>query len=601
SALAQALPQPLIEVARKAVVGNPEIQAKWREFTAAGHEHEFARSGQRPRLDLIASAGRQWTNNRPDLSTNLDYYRNGQGVTLTQMLFDGFYTRNEISRLGYAKLVRYYELLESSENITLEAMRAYADVAKQLELVEAAKANYIEHKLITQLIEERTSAGVSRGVDLEQATGRLALAESNLITEISNLHDVSARYLRVVGERPGDNVPPLPERLKLRGLPASSTQAMNEGLPSSPTINAAYENVRSAKAQVESNKSGYYPRLDFRAGQNWSNNYAGTAGSWTDAYAELALNYNLYRGGADMAREKQAIELRYQARDLQEKACRDVRQNLIIAYNDLTRLLDQLNFLDQHRLSTEKARQAYRQQFEIGQRTLLDMLNTQNEYFEASRAYTNARYNQIMAQARTLAGMGRLTATLGVTRPDQPTANDAGQDRGELPPDELCPFEAPRLMAIDKAKMVADVLPYRPRSEPVAVAAPAPAPVPVPVIPAKSTFASDALFDFDKSELKAEGKKALDELIGKIKSVDLQLAIAVGHTDSVGSEAYNLALSTRRAESVKSYMVSQGLPANKITTVGKGESQPVASNDTAQGRAKNRRVDIEVQVLGVKK
>jgi OOP family OmpA-OmpF porin len=109
------------------------------------------------------------------------------------------------------------------------------------------------------------------------------------------------------------------------------------------------------------------------------------------------------------------------------------------------------------------------------------------------------------------------------------------------------------------------------------------------------------LFDFDKSELKPEGKKALDELIGKIKSVDLQLAIAVGHTDSVGSEAYNLALSTRRAESVKSYMVSQGLPANKITTVGKGESQPVASNDTAQGRAKNRRVDIEVQVLGVKK
>ena len=601
SATAQTLPQPLIEVARKAVVGNPEIQARWREFTAAGHEHEFARSGQRPRLDLIASAGRQWTNNRPDLSTNLDYYRNGQGITLTQMLFDGFYTRNEISRLGYAKLVRYYELLESSENITLEAMRAYADVAKQLELVEAAKANYIEHKLITQLIEERTSAGVSRGVDLEQATGRLALAESNLITEISNLHDVSARYLRVVGERPADNVPPLPERLKLRGLPASGTQAMNEGLPSSPTINAAYENVRSAKAQVESNKSGYYPRLDFRAGQNWSNNYAGTAGSWTDAYAELALNYNLYRGGADMAREKQAIELRYQARDLQEKACRDVRQNLIIAYNDLTRLLDQLNFLDQHRLSTEKARQAYRQQFEIGQRTLLDMLNTQNEYFEASRAYTSARYNQIMAQARTLAGMGRLTATLGVTRPDQPTASDAGQDRGELPPDELCPFEAPRLMAIDKAKMVADVLPYRPRSEPVALATPAPTPVPVLVVPEKSTFASDALFDFDKSELKPEGKKALDELIGKIKSVDLQFAIAVGHTDSVGSEAYNLALSTRRAESVKSYMVSQGLPANKITTVGKGESQPVASNDTAQGRAKNRRVDIEVQVLGVKK
>ena len=597
--VAQTLPQPLIEVARKAVVGNPEIQARWREFTAAGHEHEFAKSGQRPRVDLIASAGRQWTNNRPDLSTNLDYYRNGQGITLTQMLFDGFYTRNEISRLGYAKLVRYYELLESSETITLEAMRAYADVAKQFELVEAAKSNYIEHKLITQLIEERTSAGVSRGVDLEQATGRLALAESNLITEISNLHDVSARYLRVIGDRPAANVAPLPERLKLNGLPTSGAQAMGEGLPGSPTINAAYENVRSAKAQVESNKAGYYPRLDFRAGQNWSNNYAGTAGSWTDSYAELALNYNLYRGGADRAREKQAIELRYQARDLQEKACRDVRQTLAIAYNDLTRLLDQLNFLDQHRLSTEKARQAYRQQFEIGQRTLLDMLNTQNEYFEASRAYTNARYNQIMAQARTLAGMGRLTATLGVTRPDQPTASDAGQDRGELPAEELCPFELPPLMVVDKAKLVADVLPYRPRQDPPAAApAPRPSPAPAAVVPAKSTFSADALFDFDKADIKPAGKKELDELISKIKGVDLELAIAVGHTDSVGSEAYNLALSKRRAESVKSYLVSQGIAADKIRTEGKGESQPVASNDTAEGRAKNRRVDIEVVTSG---
>ena len=645
SALAQALPQPLIEVARKAVVGNPEIQAKWREFTAAGHEHEFARSGQRPRLDLIASAGRQWTNNRPDLSTNLDYYRNGQGVTLTQMLFDGFYTRNEISRLGYAKLVRYYELLESSENITLEAMRAYADVAKQLELVEAAKANYIEHKLITQLIEERTSAGVSRGVDLEQATGRLALAESNLITEISNLHDVSARYLRVVGERPGDNVPPLPERLKLRGLPASGTQAMNEGLPSSPTINAAYENVRSAKAQVESNKSGYYPRLDFRAGQNWSNNYAGTAGSWTDAYAELALNYNLYRGGADMAREKQAIELRYQARDLQEKACRDVRQNLIIAYNDLTRLLDQLNFLDQHRLSTEKARQAYRQQFEIGQRTLLDMLNTQNEYFEASRAYTSARYNQIMAQARTLAGMGRLTATLGVTRPDQPTASDAGQDRGELPPDELCPFEAPPVRTV--AQLVGPM--------PAPVAKPAPAvekpcdssylvllPDPdgkVGTVTLKGPKGEKVLtevnaaaaldgcgnvykvskeqiqrdfgqaiaaqpappeqfmlyFENGKEVLTKASEGELPRVMERVRARQTADMSVTGHTDTVGSFKSNDALGLRRANVVAKQMRALGMPNLAMTVESLGERNLLIPTPDNTPEPRNRRVEITVR------
>lgn len=589
-ASAQPLPQPLIEVARKAVVSNPEIQSKWHNFTAADHEKDYAKSGYRPQVDLIASAGRQWTRNRPDLTSNLDYYRNSMGITLTQMLFDGFYTKNEVQRLSYAKLVRYYELLEASETISLEAIRAYADVAKQLELAEAAKANYVEHKLITQLIEERADAGVSRRVDLEQATGRLALAESNLITEISNLHDVSARYLRIIGERPAQNVPPLPERLKLTGVPTTGTQAMSQGLVNSPTINAAYENVRAARTQIESRKAGYYPRLDFRAGQTMNNNYQGTSGNWSDSYMELVLNYNVYRGGADLAREKQAIELQYQARDLQEKACRDVRQTLAIAYNDVVRLTDQLNYLDQHRLSTEKARQAYRQQFEIGQRTLLDMLNTQNEYFEASRAYTNARYNHILAQARTLSSMGKLTASLGVTRPDQPTASDAGQDRGDLPPEELCPFDLPPILTVDKAKAVADAAPMRPR------AAPAPAPV-----PAKTTFSSDALFDFDKSDLKPEGKKNLDELIAKIKGVNLEVAIAVGHTDSVGTEAYNLALSRRRADAVKAYLVSQGIPADRIRAEGKGESQPVASNATDEGRAKNRRVEIEVVQAGARK
>ena len=111
---------------------------------------------------------------------------------------------------------------------------------------------------------------------------------------------------------------------------------------------------------------------------------------------------------------------------------------------------------------------------------------------------------------------------------------------------------------------------------------------------AKTTFAADALFDFAKSDLKPEGKASLDALITKIKGINLEVAIAVGHTDSVGSDAYNQALSLARAESVKAYLVSQGIPAARIRTDGKGESQPVADNATAAGRAKNRRVEIDV-------
>jgi len=143
-------------------------------------------------------------------------------------------------------------------------------------------------------------------------------------------------------------------------------------------------------------------------------------------------------------------------------------------------------------------------------------------------------------------------------------------------------------------------------------AAPAPAPAAKPAAPAakpapakpkpmaeKVTLAADVLFDFDKSVLKPEGKNKLDDLVGKIKGINLEVVIAIGHTDSIGSDAYNQKLSVRRAESVKAYLVSKGVEPNRIYTEGKGEKQPVASNKTKDGRQKNRRVEIEV--IGTRK
>jgi len=133
---------------------------------------------------------------------------------------------------------------------------------------------------------------------------------------------------------------------------------------------------------------------------------------------------------------------------------------------------------------------------------------------------------------------------------------------------------------------------------PVAVApAPVAAPAVVPVAPpaaTKVTYAADAFFDFDKSVIKPAGKEKLDDLIGKIKDINLEVIIAVGHTDSVGSDSYNQKLSVRRSEAVKAYLVSKGIEKNRVYTEGKGEKQPVADNKTAEGRAKNRRVEIEV-------
>jgi OmpA-OmpF porin, OOP family len=161
--------------------------------------------------------------------------------------------------------------------------------------------------------------------------------------------------------------------------------------------------------------------------------------------------------------------------------------------------------------------------------------------------------------------------------------------------------------------------PAQPEPKPAPPPAPKPAPPPAPKprapdpepakpkpepekpkpVAEKVTFAADVLFDFDKAVIKPEGKSKLDDIASKANGVNLEVVIAIGHADSIGSDAYNERLSVRRAESVKAYLVSKGLQANRVYTEGKGEKQPVADNKTRDGRAKNRRVEIEV--IGTRK
>ena len=172
------------------------------------------------------------------------------------------------------------------------------------------------------------------------------------------------------------------------------------------------------------------------------------------------------------------------------------------------------------------------------------------------------------------------------------------------------------LVAVAFAAACATSEPPKPEAKPEPVPTPAPAPKPEPKpapppaapkpapekpkpVAEKITFAADVLFDFDKSVIKPEGRSKLDDLAGKAKGVNLEVVIAVGHADSIGSDAYNQRLSVRRAESVKAYLVSKGIEKNRVYTEGKGEKQPIADNKTKEGRAKNRRVEIEV--IGTRK
>jgi len=415
-ALAFAQPQNLKDAAKSAITSNPEVLSRWHNFKAAEGERDAAFGAFLPRLDLVTGTGRE---SRNDPLMQGGYSRNSTSLTLTQMLYDGFATRNDVKRFDHAGLVRALELLDSSENIALEAARAYYDVLRYRKLVPLAEENYVHHRAVLAQIQVRVKAGIGRRVDLEQASGRLALAESNLLTETANLHDVSARFQRIVGEVPAKEMEGLN---KLPGnIPEKPGDAIKLAQSRSPALRAAIENVRSAVYATGVRRAAYQPRVDLRLKEERGQNLGGTLGQHDTRVAEIVLNWNLFNGLSDRARNRQSAEQANVARDLRDKACRDIRQTLIIAYNDVRKLNEQLKYLDQHQLSIEKARDAYRDQFDLGQRTLLDLLDSENELYQAKRAYTSAEHDLAIAYARTQSGMGNLLVTLGLS------ANNAGE------------------------------------------------------------------------------------------------------------------------------------------------------------------------------
>ena len=481
----------LREAAQRAVLQSPEVTAKWHAFKAAEEEIGVARGGYLPQVDLTAGSGKESL--KPGQGQRDDYNRTGARFSLNQMLFDGFATRNEVRRLGKARLVRYYELLEASENTALEAARAYLDVLRYRELVRLAEDNYVQHKATHEQVLQRTRSGVGRRVDLEQAGSRLALAEINLTTEVANLHDVSARYQRLVGILPSANAASA-EDLKAP-VPASSGAALAGLYRQNPTLLAAIENTEAAQYDVAARRAAYSPRIDLRASTDNTRNYLGADGRREHNVAEVVLTWNLFRGGADRARERQYMEQRNVALDLREKACRDTRQTLLIAYNDVQRLREQKGYLATQVKLLEGTLAAYRDQFNIGQRTLLDLLDTENELLSARRNAVAAESDYQLGILRTHAGMGSLLQALGLQKlaVDDPATGDLAT----IDASQLCPADAVALPATERAALDARakaMLESRAAPLPVANAAagePSPVVAVLPVASAKGGAKGD--------------------------------------------------------------------------------------------------------------
>lgn len=387
---------------------NPEIRQQWREVLLSDADIDIAASDVKPSMDLVGGyefVDRNYSNNRT--------FNGGFAeVQLNQLLYNGI-AKHNIARFEEIQLVRYREMMSTASSVTFDTVRAYVDVRRQQELVRLAVENYRQHQTVFGQVEESFEAGVARNSDLEQISGRMALAQSNLLTQQSNLHDVIARYLRTVGTLPPES--PAEVSLSSPLLSQDVVAQLRYAYQNNPSFLASLHNIEAERYNVQANEGRNKPTFEVNASYGVrENDQTGIfSGTQREARVGLQMRYNLFRGGSDRANIRRSYEAYEQAQDMRMGICMDVRQDIQVSNNELKSLERQLPNLRQHMSSADRVRTAYSDQFGIGNRTLLDVLDSENEYFQASIAYTNARYDEVIRQAALLNSMGNLMQVVG--------------------------------------------------------------------------------------------------------------------------------------------------------------------------------------------
>lgn len=437
----------LPEAVESAILSNPEVLQAFHAFEASTYDSEAARGGYLPKVELTVSAGEE---NRNDPLLTKKFGRSEVSLALRQMIFDGFSTRSEVKRLNMISRSKLMELESVSQKIALDSTRAFLDLLRYRTLTTLAEDNYVAHKIVYEQLVLKANAGVGKKSDVEQARSRLSLAEYNMNIEGSNLHDIEVRYQRLIG-----NLPPkdIVMSVKLeKEIPKELPEAISRAQSGNPSLRAAYQDILAQKALVENKDSNFMPRLEVRARSDRGEDLNGVDGSHRNDTIEFVMSWNLFNGNTDRNLKLKEQELLQSAYERRERTCRDVRLELEIAFNDIRKLIEQVNYLDSRQISIEKARDAYRKQFEIGQRSLVDLLNSENEVFESKRLYINALNDLNVAMARTHYHMGSILGVLGLQR----YASDKAALPADLASDDHysgCPIEAPSPYVPDKAEL----------------------------------------------------------------------------------------------------------------------------------------------------
>ncbi|TVU67777.1 MULTISPECIES: TolC family outer membrane protein [Cobetia] len=408
----------LEESVSKAVMENPRTRLQVSRHIQRLEEAETQRGAYRPTVDLTGRLGYGRFDSESDNVEDDDNWHDYRrlDVTIRQLLWDGDTT---LERIRQAETEADYQRLQvaaEANDVALDTSGAYLQVMRDELILKYAQANLDAHLRISNDIGRRADSGLGARSDVRQVDGRLANAEASVLSAQNNLEDSRSAYLRLVGEQPSElRLPTIDTSLISADVDSAYVQANQRN----PLLASARVSIDAARHEVNAEKGDYYPEFSLEGNRSLTDNYDQDDSSDDDWSVELVMRYNLYRGGRDQSeiRGRQAA-LETVEHD-NDRVVRDVRDEIRLAWNARENLKRQIDYLESYVRAATDTRESYRKQFDIGRRTLLDLLDSESELFTSQQNLIRARFDLETANYRLLSATGALLDSMSVSVPVQ--------------------------------------------------------------------------------------------------------------------------------------------------------------------------------------
>ncbi|HCC3107137.1 TPA: TolC family outer membrane protein, partial [Legionella pneumophila] len=416
----------LYEAVQYGMIANPDILLNTAKGLSAKQAIDKAKGGLYPSIDVTGGFGRQRSINPTSAaiddtpSTTLNIVESA--VELRQRLFAGGGIINEVKRNQYLTEAQKWKTQGIAEDLALEITKNYFAVLLHERLYAYSIENLKAHKAVFKMIKERATAGITRAAEVDQANARLALAEANKISALADLQEVKINYAKTVGKWPENlQMPRVPAR---NSLPNNLARIIEKGLDNHPTVKSSYADIKEAKAQYDVARAAYYPEVNLVLNSSKNKNLGGLAGPNDSDTVALRMNYNAFRGGADAAHIRETAYQVQEAYETKNRTLLELKETIRLAWNAYVASALRIQPLKQHVTASRKTRTAYQDEFKVGKRTLLDLLDSQNEYYESQIELARAENDEILSRYRILNGMGCLLKYLNLRLPVNVVNND---------------------------------------------------------------------------------------------------------------------------------------------------------------------------------